>query len=82
MTEPVSTLGFPEEDIEFARHVGDLVQTAPVAGFVEAAVEAMLRETYALAVISRRAAIAAVDAKDVWYFFRDGSVVPRAGEST
>ncbi len=40
---------------------------------MDAAIEALLRETYPLAVISPRQAMAAVDGLRIWYVYRDGA---------
>jgi hypothetical protein len=40
---------------------------------MQAAIEAMLRETYPLAVIWPRQAMASIDGLRVWYVYRDGS---------
>ncbi|MEO6350424.1 MAG: hypothetical protein ABIP53_07215 [Candidatus Limnocylindrales bacterium] len=47
-----------------------------------ATVQALLRETYPLAVIRIRDEFAAFDRGTVWYAFRDGSVVPVATGET
>ncbi|CAN5685628.1 hypothetical protein BH23CHL8_BH23CHL8_23080 [soil metagenome] len=78
MTEAVRVVCFPHEDHAFVVRVRQLV-IAPIAlgepGL--AVVEALLRESYPLAVVSQRHPLAALDRGRVWYVFRDGSIAPR-----
>ena len=74
---------FPRDDPGFAERVQILFDVAdsedrPFA----AAVQALLRETYPLAVISPRHELAALDGELVWYAFRDGSAVPTVDRDT
>lgn len=84
----VTTVCFPEDDVVFVGEVGRivgevrrLVTSMAVDAPIVAAVEALLRESYPLAVVSPRQSMATVDGADVWYVFRDGGVV-RTGDST
>jgi hypothetical protein len=55
---------------------------APSARPFAAAVQALLRETYPLALISPRHELAALDGAQLWYAFRDGSAVPNVDRKT
>ena len=63
---------FPREDGEFAVRVQTLLDGSQSEWPFAAAVQALLRETYPLAVISPRHEPAGAR---VWYAFRDGSAV-------
>lgn len=76
LTERTRALCFPRDDARFAERVEGLVDAAGPDGPIAAAVLALLREEYPLAVISPRHDLAAIDARRVWYAFRDGSLVP------
>lgn len=78
MTEAVRVVCFPHEDQAFFVRVQQLVM-APIAlgGPGLAVVEALLRESYPLAVVSQRHPLAALDRGRVLYAFRDGSIAPR-----
>ena len=73
MADEVHTVCFPREDDIFAGHVQRLVEAAPQDEPVWAAVEALLRETYPMALISPRLGMATVDRVAVWYVYRDGA---------
>jgi hypothetical protein len=73
---------FPRDDVRFAERVQGLVDTAGPHGPITAAVQALLRDEYPLAVISPRHPLAAVDGGWVWYVFREGSLVPIVEETT
>ena len=64
---------FPHEDGEFAARVQTLLDGSHAEWPFAAAVQALLRETYPLVVISPRHEPAGTR---VWYAFRDGSAVP------
>ena len=80
MTESVSAICFPREDPHFARTVHALVDPDPEP--VLAAVQALLRDTYPLAVVRSRHPLACFDGQQVWYVFRDGSVLASDEGST
>ena len=67
---------FPRDDREFAERVQMLFEGSHPERPFAAAVQALLRETYPLAVISPRHELAALDGRKMWYAFRDGSAVP------
>jgi hypothetical protein len=75
MTEQVRAICFPHDDEAFVTHVRSLIapQAMPDAR-LRAAVEAALRESYPLAVISVRHPFAALDTRPTWYVYRDGGV--------
>ena len=73
---------FPHDDPGFAERVQSLFDGSHSEEPFAAAVEALLRDTYPLAVISPRHEIAALDGGQVWYAFRDGAVVPDVGPET
>lgn len=73
---------FPRDDPRFAERVQTLLDGSTSEGPFEAAVQALLREIYPLAVISPRHELAALDGARVWYAFRDGSMVPASDEDT
>ncbi len=74
MPDGTRVLCFPRDDHSFVVQVERLVRESPEEP-IEAAVQAMLRGTYPLVVISRRQAMAAVDGRRVWYVYRDGAYV-------
>ena len=67
---------FPRDDTGFAERVQILFDGPYAEPPFAAAVQALLRESYPLAVISPRHELAALDGGLVWYAFRYGSVVP------
>jgi hypothetical protein len=67
---------FPSDDSRFAAHAQGLFDAWRTSEPRATAVEALLRETYPLAVVHRRHELAAIDGRRVWYAFRDGSLVP------
>lgn len=73
MADEVRAVCFPREDGAFAAHVQRLVEAVTDDEPVWAAVEALLRESYPLAVISPRLGMATVDRVVVWYVYRDGT---------
>ena len=73
MSESPLALCFPRDDGEFAARVQTLLDGSRSEWPFAAAVQALLRETYPLAVISPRHEPAGVR---VWKAFRDGSTVP------
>lgn len=77
MNELPLAVCFPRDDQRFAERVQILFDGSDPARPFAAAVQALLRETYPLAVISPRHELAALDGGRVWYAFRDGSAVPR-----
>ena len=73
---------FPRDDSRFAERVQTLFESSHAGRPFAAAVQALLRETYPLAVISPRHELAALDGWRVWYAFRDFSAVPNADGDT
>jgi hypothetical protein len=73
---------FPRDDSGFAERVQVIFDASHSEEPFAAAVQALLRETYPLAVISQRHELAAIDGGRVWYAFRDGSVVPTVDGET
>jgi hypothetical protein len=69
------TLCFPSDDDIFATYVQTCLDGSNGEGPFPAAIQALLRETYPLAVIAPRHDLAALDGAQVWYAFRDGSMV-------
>jgi hypothetical protein len=67
---------FPRDDAGFAERVQRLFEGPYSEPPLLAAVQALLRESYPLAVISPRHELAAFDGGLVWYAFRYGSAVP------
>lgn len=72
MPDGIRAFCFPRDDRDFGDHVERLVQESSEEP-MGAAIEALLRETYPLAVISPRQAMAAVDGQHIWYVYRDGA---------
>lgn len=72
----------PARDPGFAERVQTLLDGSHSEGPFAAAVQALLRETYPLAVISPRHELVAIDGGRVWYAFRDGLVVPNVDGDT
>ena len=66
---------FPRDDRGFAERVQTVLLGSHSEAPFAAAVQALLRETHPLAVISPRNELAALDGARVWYAFRDGSLV-------
>ena len=73
---------FPRDDRRFAERVQVLFEGSASETPFAAAVQALLRETYPLAVISPRHEFAALDGRRVWYAFRDGSAIPNVDGDT
>ncbi len=73
---------FPRDDGEFAARVQTLLDDSDSEWPFEAAVQALLRETFPLAVISPRHELAALDGARVLYAFRDFSALPSADGDT
>jgi hypothetical protein len=73
LTDKVRAICFPRVDLTFDTHVRELLEAVPDRAPLWAAVEATLRETYPLALISPRMGFAALDAEMVWYVYRDGT---------
>ena len=67
---------FPLDDPGFAERVHTLLGGPHLEPPFAAAIQALLRETYPLAVIHARKEFAALDREQVWYAYRDGSMVP------
>jgi hypothetical protein len=95
MTNVVRAVCFPLDDDGFVVRVQQLVrlvdhvdrvagtfQEAPAHGEpLQAAMEALLRETYPLAVVApREARPASADGDRVWEVYRDGAFAPRPGD--
>ena len=74
MTGQVRAVCFPHDDDVFVAHVEQLIDV--LGEPMTAAVEALLREQYPLAVVSPRHQVASVDGGRVWYVFRDGAILP------
>ena len=70
---------FPRDDGGFAARVQTLLEDSHAEWPFAAAVQALLRETYPLAVISPRHEPAGTRA---WFAFRDGSAVPSVDGDT
>ena len=68
---------FPRDDKAFAAHVQACLDGSIGNEPFRAAVQALLRETYPLAVVAPRHHLAAIDGAQLWYAFRDGSMVSR-----
>lgn len=77
-TRPPQAVCFPPADAGFAELVQQCLHRSPESEPVAAAIQALLREHQPLAVVSPRHALAALDGTQVWYVFRDGSIVPPA----
>lgn len=73
MTDKVRAVCFPRVDATFDEHVRALLEATPDQAPLWAAIEATLRETYPLALISPRMGFAALDTEKVWYVYRDGT---------
>ena len=73
---------FPRDDAGFAERVRIHCDGSNSERPFAAAVQALLRETYPLAVISPRHEFAALDGRRVWYAFRDGSAMPHVDGHT
>ena len=75
MTEAVSAICFPDDDASFAGRVRTLLTDGSLPGEpMRAVVEALLRDSYPLAVVSVRHSFAALDQRRVWYVYRDGGI--------
>ena len=72
---------FPRDDEAFAAHVQNCLDGSNGDGPFPAAIQALLRETYPLAVVAPRHVLAALDGAHVWYAFRDGLMVTPKGAS-
>ena len=79
MNESPLAVCFPRDDAEFAAGVQTLREGSRCEWPFAAAVQALLRETYPLAVISPRHEPAGVR---VWYAFRDFATVPSVDGDT
>jgi len=66
---------FPRDDEVFAARVKACLDGSNGNGPFPAAIQALLRETYPLAVVAPRHDLAAIDGAAVWYVFRDGSML-------
>jgi hypothetical protein len=66
---------FPRDDETFASRVQTCLDGSIGNEPFQAAIQALLRETYPLAVVAPRHDLAALDGAQVWYAFRDGSMV-------
>lgn len=77
MNGEVRAVCFPPDDDTFVAHVQRLVQAPISVEPLQAAIESLLRETYPLAVIAPRQAMASVDGQRTWYVYRDGASAPR-----
>lgn len=82
MNELPLAVCFPRDDPGFAERVQILLDGPHAERPFAAAVQALLRETYPLAVISPRHELADVGGGRVWYVFRDGSAVPTLDRET
>jgi hypothetical protein len=67
---------FPRDDPGFVERVRALFDGSHSDRPFAAAVQALLRESYPLAVISPRHELADLDGCRVYYVFRDGSLTP------
>ncbi len=75
MNESPLAVCFPRDDGEFAARVQTLLEGSHPEWPFAAAVQALLREAYPLAVISPRHELAGRDGRRVWHAFRDFSTV-------
>jgi hypothetical protein len=75
MNESPVALCFPRDDGEFAARVQTLLEGSHPEWPFAVAVKALPRETDALAVISPRRELAALDGRRMWHAFRDCSTV-------
>ncbi|MFO7531159.1 MAG: hypothetical protein R6W93_01770 [Candidatus Limnocylindrales bacterium] len=82
MNESPLAVCFPRDDPGFAECVQTLLDGSHPEWSFAAAVQALLRETYPLAVISPRHELAALDGRRVWYAFRDFAAVPNVDGDT
>ena len=82
MNELPLAVCFPRDDPGLAERVPTLFDGPHARRPFAAAVQALLRETYPLAVISPRNELASLDRGSVWYVFRDGSAVPNVDRET
>ncbi len=82
MNELPPAVCIPRDDGEFATRVQTIFHGSRSEWPFAAAVQALLRETYPLAVISPRLELAALDGARVWYAFRDPSAVPNVDGDT
>ena len=82
LNEPPLAVCFPRDDPGFAECVQTLLDGSHAEWPFAAAVQALLRETYPLAVISPRHELAALDGRRVWYAFRDFAAVPNVDRDT
>jgi hypothetical protein len=76
MSEMPRAVCFPHDDDAFAERVQACLDGSHGEGPFPAAIQALLRETHPLAVVTPRSELGAIDGARVWYTFRDGSVVP------
>jgi hypothetical protein len=67
---------FPRDDPRFVERAQALLDGSHAEGPFASTVQALLRETYPLAVVRPRHALAGLGGGTLWYAFRDGSVVP------
>ena len=81
MAEPVRAVCFPGDDPAFVHRVEDLVAGTNNSEPIRAAIEALLRETYPLALVIPRMPLGALERSSVWYVYRDGSIVGHDGAS-
>jgi hypothetical protein len=73
---PPQTHCFPSDDDAFAARVQTCLDGSSGEGPFPAAIQALLRETHPLAVVTARHPLGGIDDTRVWYAFRDGSIVP------
>jgi hypothetical protein len=76
MNELPLAVCFPRDDGEFAARVQTLLAGSHPEWPFAAAVQALLRETYPLAVVSPRHELGALDGRPVLYAFRDFLTAP------
>ena len=82
MNELPLAVCLPRDDAAFAERVQVLFDGSQFEQPFAAAVQALLRETYPLAVISPRHELAALDGARVLYAFRDFSALPSVDGDT
>lgn len=71
----VRAICFPYDDSAFVGRAHEAVQSVESDEPLEAAIQALLRTTYPLAVVKQRLSIADIEGATVLYIFRDGRVV-------
>ena len=78
MVDHIRAMCFPQHDALFAADVARVVRRAAEHDRepIGTAVESLLREAYATAVVWVRQGAISRDGRKVWYVLRDGSILP------